>query len=46
MNNIWTEILRQIITKAIIILWPIKREPILFAEDQQIKRLIKGGHFA
>jgi len=46
MNNFWAEILRQIVTEAIIILWPIKGGPILFAKDQQVKRLVKGDHFA
>ena len=46
MNNFRAEILGQIVTEAIIILWPIKGESILFAKDQQVKRLVKGDHFA
>jgi len=46
MNNFWAEMLGQIVTEAIIVLWLIKGEPILFAKDQQVKRLIKGDHFA
>jgi len=46
MNNFWVEILGQIVTEANIILWPIKGESILFAKAQQVKRLVKGDHFA
>ena len=44
MHNFWAEILAQIVTKAITILWLIKGEPILFAEDQQISTLVKGDY--
>ena len=45
MNNFWAEILRQIVKEAVIILWHIKGQLILFAKDQQAIRLVKGGHF-
>jgi len=46
MNNFWAEILRQVVTGVIIILWSIKGELIVFAKDQQVKKLVKGDHFA